>query len=45
MDTVYGEYAEFTMHIPVVLEEEESEEDEDAPVGMAVIVERMSAEN
>ena len=45
VDTVYGEYAEFTMHIPVVHQEEESEEDEDAPVGMAVIVERMSAEN
>ena len=45
VDTVYGEYAEFTMHIPVVHQEEESEEDEDAPVGMAGIVERMSAEN
>ena len=42
--TTYGEYAEFTMHLPVVQAEEEHDEDEDAPVGMAGIVERMSAE-
>ena len=46
-DTEYGEYAEyaeFTMHIPVVQPEEEVDDYDDEPVGMAEIVERMSAQ-
>ena len=42
VDTVYAEYAEFTMHLPAYVEEEES--DEDDPEDMAGIVERMSAQ-
>ena len=44
METESGEYAEFTMHIPVLEQKEEVDEDDDEPVGMAVIVERMSAQ-
>ena len=40
--TIYGEYAEFTMHLPAYVEEAES--DEDDPEDMAGIVERMSAQ-
>ena len=40
----YGEYAEFTMHIPVVQPEEEVDDYDDEPVGMAGIVERVSAQ-
>ena len=43
VDTEYGVYAEFTMHIPVVPPEEEVDDD-DEPIGMAGIVERMSAQ-
>ena len=43
VDTEYGEYAEFTMHLQVA-PEEESDEDEAAPEGMAEIVERLSAQ-
>ena len=43
VDTAVGEYAEFTMHIPVVHQEEEVEE-EDAPVGIAAVVERLSTQ-
>ncbi len=44
VDTIFGEYAEFTMHVPVVqpAEEADNEDDEDAPVGIAGVVERMS---
>ena len=44
VDTEYGVYAEFIMHIPVVPPEEEVDDDDDEPVGMAGIVERMSAQ-
>ena len=43
VETAVGEYAEFTMHIPVVHQEEEAEE-EAAPVGIAVVVERLSTQ-
>ena len=42
-DTVYGEYAEFTLHVPVVSEEEQPGEDLREPEGMTEIVERLSA--
>ncbi len=44
VDTSLGDYAEFTMHIPVVQPEEEVEEADDEPMDMAGIVERMSAQ-
>ena len=45
VDTAHGEYAEFTMHIPVVQPEEDiDDEDDDGPMDMAGIVERMSAQ-
>ena len=43
VETAVGEYAEFTMHIPVVHQEEEAEE-EAAPVGIAAVVERLSTQ-
>ena len=42
-DTVFGEYAEFTMHLPVMQPEEEPQGD--APVGLAGVVERMSPQD
>ncbi len=46
VDTVFGEYAEFTMHVPVVQPEEEADDDEDeAPVGIAGVVERMTPQD
>ena len=44
VDTILGEYAEFTMHIPVVVEEE-PQDTEDMVEGMAGIVERMSSQS
>lgn len=43
VDSAFGEYAEFTMHVPVV-QVEEPAEDDDEPVGMAEIMERMSSQ-
>ena len=42
VDTAFGEFAEFTMHIPVVHPGEDADEVADAPVGIAGVVERMS---
>ena len=42
VDTGFGEYAEFTIHLPVMPKEEP--DDEPAPEGMAEIVERLSAQ-
>ena len=42
VDTGFGEFAEFTMHLPFIPEEEP--DDEPAPEGMAEIVERLSAQ-
>jgi len=43
VDTSFGEYAEFTMHLPVTSEAEP--DDEPAPEGMSEVVERFSARN
>ena len=43
VDTAFGEFAEFTMHLPAVTEEELAEGD-GAAQDMADIVERMSAQ-
>ncbi len=45
VDTVFGEYAEFTMHVPVVQPEEEADDEEEAPVGIAGVVERMTPQD
>ena len=42
VDTGFGEYAEFTIHLPVMPKEEP--DDEPAPEGMAEIVERPSTQ-
>ena len=42
VDTGFGVYAEFTIHLPVMPKEEP--DDEPAPEGMAEIVERLSAQ-
>ena len=42
VETAAGEYAEFIMHLPAYVEEEDS--DEDTPEDMAGIVERMSVQ-
>jgi len=42
VDTQFGDYAEFTMHLPLTPEEEP--DDEPAPEGMAEIVQRLSAQ-
>ena len=42
VDSGFGEYAEFTMHLPVMPNDEP--DDEPAPEGMAEIVERFSAQ-
>ena len=44
VDSAFGEYAEFTMHVPVV-QVEEPAEDDDEPVGRAEIRERMSSQS
>ena len=44
VDTVIGEYTEFTMHLPAVSEEEESDEEDETAENIADIVERMSAQ-
>ena len=43
VDTVFGDYAEFTMHLPVV-KRVDSHDDEQAAHGISGIVERMSSQ-